>query len=281
MSIKKDEAIRYNEGKALYDLIHPFAESAMVEVLTKATSKYPARNWEKGLSWSGVLGSLKRHLAAFERGEDYDKESGLLHVAHMICNAHFLAAYYNIYPQGDDRRKPWDKPLRIGLDVDGVLANFNKGCNFRLGKDEAYSPSHWNDWDMVELLPTLTEDRDFWVSLEPYIQGNALPFEPVVYITSRKADARWTAYWLKKNGFPYAPVISGVSDKLEGCKEHQVDIFVDDSYTHFANLQRGGITTFLMSRPWNAKYDVGHFRITELNDILPNAYNSKISQSDL
>lgn len=97
--------IRKDEGKLRYTLIHPLAERGLVEVLTFGAQKYEDRNWEKGLAWSRVIDSLRRHLAAIEAGEDYDPESGLLHADHVQANAHFLAALYRIYPEGDDRRK--------------------------------------------------------------------------------------------------------------------------------------------------------------------------------
>ena len=100
-----ETAKRYNEGKLRFDLIHPYANEQMVRVLTKGAEKYAPRNWEKGMLWSDVIASLKRHLHAIESGEDVDEETGELHIAHLACNAHFLTAYYKIYPQGDDRRK--------------------------------------------------------------------------------------------------------------------------------------------------------------------------------
>jgi hypothetical protein len=100
-----DEAIRYNNNKLRYTLMHPLATEGMVKVLTKSLEKYPERNWEKGFKWSVVLDSLKRHLQEIEKGNDYDDETGELHIDHLQCNAHFLSAFYHIYPEGDDRRK--------------------------------------------------------------------------------------------------------------------------------------------------------------------------------
>ena len=123
--MNEDKGLRYNQGKLRYDLTHPFADEQLVKILTKGSEKYAPRNWELGMAWSKVLASLKRHLAAVERGEDYDKETGELHAAHLLCNAHFLTAYYKIYPEGDDRLQWYKKPLkRLWLDLDGVLADF-------------------------------------------------------------------------------------------------------------------------------------------------------------
>ena len=52
------------------------------------------RNWERGLSWTETVDSLRRHLAAFMQGEDVDVESGLPHVHHLQCNAMMLAHFF-------------------------------------------------------------------------------------------------------------------------------------------------------------------------------------------
>ena len=136
----KGTGLRYNEGKLRYDLIHPKALKELVSVLTRGASKYAERNWENGMKWSNVIASLKRHLAAIEAGEDYDQETGALHADHLQCNAHFLSAYYSIFPQGDDRPNTYFNK-RVALDIDGVLADFNKSVKSKFGI--ANDPAHW------------------------------------------------------------------------------------------------------------------------------------------
>lgn len=98
-------ARRFNEGKTRHDLTPAFAQEQYGRVLTMGANKYSAREWEKGMPWSKVISSLERHLIAIKAGEDIDKESGLLHSAHIMANAAFLTQYYLIFPQGDDRDK--------------------------------------------------------------------------------------------------------------------------------------------------------------------------------
>jgi hypothetical protein len=96
-------AMRKDGDKVRHDLIPPIATNELAKVLTYGAQKYAVNNWRKGMAWSRIIGSLKRHLNALEQGEDYDKETGLLHAAHVMCNAAFLTEYYTIFPQGDDR----------------------------------------------------------------------------------------------------------------------------------------------------------------------------------
>lgn len=80
-------------GKARFDLIPPEAEQALAEILTLGAQKYDARNWEGGMSWQRVYASLRRHLNAWESGEDVDSESGQSHLAHALTNVAFLVTY--------------------------------------------------------------------------------------------------------------------------------------------------------------------------------------------
>jgi uncharacterized HAD superfamily protein len=96
-----------------------------------------------------------------------------------------------------------------------------------------------------------------------------IPFEPHCYITSRSIPKEWTEEWLAKNGFPSVPVYSiphGAS-KVEVAKEAGIDIFVDDRYENFVELNRAGICCFLFEAKHNLRYDVGYKRIKSLKDL--------------
>lgn len=67
------------------------------------------RNWEKGLPWSETLGSLRRHLNAFTRGDLIDEESGLPHAWHLLTNAAMLVTMIERRPDLNDF--PWAKEL--------------------------------------------------------------------------------------------------------------------------------------------------------------------------
>ena len=59
------------------------------------------------------------------------------------------------------------------------------------------------------------------------------------------------------------PVYSvGVNEsKVEVAKKSGVDIFVDDRFENFVELNNNGICTFLFDAPHNRRYNVGHKRI--------------------
>jgi len=264
----EDKGLRYNEGKTRHDLTPIFAQEQYATVLTKGSLKYAERNWEQGMKWSKVTASLKRHLNAFENGEDYDKETGLLHTAHIMCNAAFLTEYYKIYPQGDDRPHKYLKKAKIGLDIDEVLADW-VGHWTKHHKQEI--PENWNfDRDIKSKFESLQNDKDFWLSIPVKTNPKDIPFEPHCYITSRSIPKEWTEEWLDKNGFPTLPVYSighGIS-KVETVKKSGVDIYVDDRFENFVQLNNAGICCFLFDAPHNRRYEVGFKRIKSLKELI-------------
>ena len=268
----KGKGLRFNQGKLRYDLVEPRAHRDMVEVLTDGAIKYHDRNWEKGLTWTSVLASLKRHIAAIEAGEDRDPESKRLHIAHAACNVHFLNAFYYTFPQGDDRPKRFLSMPAIGLDIDGVIADFTSAWNAVYPEIEVNPNSYFFDRDIMQRFDFMKKAGtldDFYLGIEPLIKPEDLPFEPKCYVTARPVDTKITEEWLDKNGFPKKKVLTvptGTS-KVQIIKEAGIEIFIDDFYDNFVELNKAGIFTYLYSAPWNLRYDVGHMRLNSLKDL--------------
>ena len=286
----ESKGLRFDKGKLRYDLIQPDALKGLVEVLTFGATKYEDRNWEKGMSWSKVIGPLERHLAAIKAGKDYDidkncpdcqastkenwickNHSGKLHIDNLQCNAHFLSAYYRIYPQGDDRPHKYLNPSKIGLDIDEVLCDWLGGWRELWNIKEP--PTSWyfdrqirQRFEDMKAAGTLDS---FYAGLKPLINPEDIPFEPHCYITSRPCSLETSIAWLDKWGFPTKPVYSvGVGQsKVDVAKESGIDIFVDDSYDNFIPLNKAGICTFLYDQPHNRRYDVGYKRIKSLKEL--------------
>lgn len=263
-----DSGLRFNEGKLRYDLINPYATEQLAKVFTLGAQKYAPRNWEKGMSWMSVIASLKRHLAAIERGEDYDLETGLLHSAHVEWNAHALTAYYKIAQNFDDRPHTYLKPKRIGLDIDDVLADWI-GTFCRLSGFEI--PKNWY-FGFPEKIKQLIDEglnySEVMENLPVKTSPNSIPFEPVCYITNRgHTDVSVAEKWIAKNGFSQVPVIQ-TTDKIKACKDMNVEIFVDDKYDTFVALNNAGIKCYLFDAPWNQRYNVGYHRIKSLKELV-------------
>lgn len=106
-SNEKGSGARYNGGKVDYSYIPLSTLDEEAKVWMAGAAKYKRFNWAKGMSWSAVLASLMRHLAAWQSGEDLDPETGLSHLGHAACNLRMLTLYAKTYPEGDDRPKEW------------------------------------------------------------------------------------------------------------------------------------------------------------------------------
>lgn len=264
------EGTKFDGDKLRYDLLHPAAQKGIVEVLTFGAQKYADRNWEKGMKWSRVIGALKRHLAAIESGEDFDPESGFLHIDHVQCCAHFLSTYYRTRPQFDDRPHNYLETIRIGLDLDDVCFDWTGAWASRWGMGE--QTAWFFDREIMqrfEIMREADELDDFYLNLESIVDPTKIPFEPHCYITSRPVDNKISEQSLDRNDFPTRPVFTvGLNkSKVDIAIEQKLDIFVDDRYENFRSLNEAGICCFLMDKPHNRRYDVGYKRIKSLEEL--------------
>ena len=99
MNNEKGQGLRHNDGKTRHDLIPYFAQEQYGKVLTVGATDYAERNWEAGMSWTTVIASMKRHVLAIERGEDFDKKSGLNNYSNhifIVLQVHYNEKY-NVY----------------------------------------------------------------------------------------------------------------------------------------------------------------------------------------
>lgn len=273
------EGLRYNTGKIQHDLLPAWAMNEVAKLFTAGAEKYAKHNWRKGMSWSTVIGSLKRHLNAFERGVDFDKEflekgDKIYHAAQIATNALFLLEYYRIFPQGDDRQHWYLNPPKIGLDIDDVLADWTTAW-IRYHKLKV--PSSWHFDRKIEDRLNAMKDagtiNDFYMKLKPKVKPEDIPFEPHCYITSRPVPTEISQEWLDKHGFPQRPVytVPLFTSKIKVAKEAGIDIFVDDRFDNFVEFNKNNICCYLFTSVQNKRYDVGAKRIASLKELPYNA----------
>lgn len=104
------EGRKNDEGKLPYHLLPPDAIEAILGVLDYGALKYGERNWEQGMGWNRPFSALMRHMWAYWKGEDYDPETGQLHLAHAGCCVLFLLGY-QLRGIGTDNR-PLGAPVK-------------------------------------------------------------------------------------------------------------------------------------------------------------------------
>lgn len=92
MEDKKD--MKYDGDKPKMSLLLSGMAAPILEVakvLTFGAKKYAANSWQTlENAEERYTDALYRHMNAIHRGELVDPESGLLHAAHVACNAMFL-----------------------------------------------------------------------------------------------------------------------------------------------------------------------------------------------
>ena len=73
---------------------------------------------------------------------------------------------------------------------------------------------------------------------------------------------------MSKYDIPYDRLIIGAYDKLEYCKEHGIEVFVDDSLDVLQELSKIGIRCYLMTSPVNKDLETGKIkRVTSWEEI--------------
>lgn len=292
-----NKARRYNKGKLRYELIPTFAKECLADVYTKGAHKYSiykdkegkeilgidipfekvgnyeliddaSNNWRKGLSWMDTISSCERHIESWKKGEDID-ELGTYHLANAAWNLFTLLESYKLHPELDDRNHKYLINKKIGLDVDEVCADWlTDWCKYW----NINQPNHWffdrNILDKFESMRKEGKLEGFYSNLKPLINPKDIPFEPHCYVTSRPVDTKITEEWLDKNEFPHRPVITVPlnKSKAEVLKEQNVDIFIDDRFENFVEINKAGILCLLMDMPHNRRYDVGYKRIMNFED---------------
>lgn len=86
-----NQEAKHDKGKPKYHLIEPEVTEQLAKVLTFGADKYGTYSWKKIDDPNNrYYSAFMRHIEADRMGEDYDEESGLLHLSHALCNLHFL-----------------------------------------------------------------------------------------------------------------------------------------------------------------------------------------------
>jgi hypothetical protein len=90
-----EKSQRFNQNKPKWSLVHFKSIEELPKVLDFGAKKYSRDNWKKGLDLSEILDSMQRHINEVMDGEQFDEESKLHHMGHIMCNAMFYMYHYN------------------------------------------------------------------------------------------------------------------------------------------------------------------------------------------
>lgn len=89
--IELNTGAKHDTGKARFDLMLPEFELEMAKVLTYGAETYGENSWQTvPNAVRRYTAALKRHTNSMNRGEVYDRVTGLTHASHIAINAMFL-----------------------------------------------------------------------------------------------------------------------------------------------------------------------------------------------
>lgn len=148
--------------------------------------------------------------------------------------------------------------IRVGFDVDGVIANFNK--TFRETALQVEGPAHAHGrphgspralnadavkrvWEHIGRTP------QWWLQLEPYEPGVIQRLYrmsrerrwEVYFLTTRPSSAGETTqfqtqWWLECNGFPMPSVMTVPGSRGDAANALKLDITIDDRLTNCVDI---------------------------------------------
>ena len=83
------EGTKFDEDKLRWDLLPIVPVEKIVEIITHGAKKYAPENWKK-VNIMRFYAAAMRHITAWKKGEEFDKDSGFTHLAHVGCNILFM-----------------------------------------------------------------------------------------------------------------------------------------------------------------------------------------------
>lgn len=157
--------------------------------------------------------------------------------------------------------------LRVGLDIDNTLVDFDLGYLKRFGK----FPQH--DWCITRNVEhILIKEKAFWLGLPIMRRPN---FVPALYCSVRVSNPRWTKDFLKRNDFPNAKLYQikgGWGTSKYNILKNKVDVFIDDSIWNFEDLNSKGVKCLLITtkhnKHYNTPYRINSLDINEIKNVL-------------
>jgi hypothetical protein len=256
------KGLRYNKGKLEFGLIPVSSQEEYTKVLTYGAKKYTPYNWKKGMSWTSVINSLERHLIEIKKGNDYDEETGLLHSAHIMCNASFLTEYYKIYPQGDDRNFNFNK--KIMINIEDILMDFT---NYYMKKNKI---DEWDFYNSDDLSFYSKFDEKNILEIPVKTKPQDLTFIPNYYVVSSNIDIELIKKWLKLNNFPPSMVLKSYGKNLQNfIKKYNPDIIIEVNYNNYIKLSKDKYCCYLYNTFYNNRYNIlSHKKIYDLKKFM-------------
>lgn len=168
--------------------------------------------------------------------------------------------------------------MRIGLDIDNVITDFDKKMLDEFLKEDKNKRNkgiinpkdNWIkdffDWSVDEVNDFFNKNmEDFALHLEPrkgtkYYMDKLLDDGHSLYLISHRVYPHYlhpfetTTKWLEDNKINYTKLIlSKDTNKTKECKENNIDVMFDDGRINYRQLQENNIDCYLMATNYNKR----------------------------
>lgn len=182
------------------------------------------------------------------------------------------------------------QPIRVGLDIDGVLAFFQAAFIKECGGN----PDHWRKWDnwdfqycpvgmspedRLKVWETVQTKEKFWNDIAPAPGADIKRVaeesrnHPFYFITHRpKSMFAVTAHWLVRQGIEPTGLLF-IKDKRRACSGLKISAFLDDYDEVVDSFDGYQLRAYLIDRPWNAHVKSAH-RVQSVGEFLDKILNS-------
>lgn len=94
---------KLNKDKPKICLVPEEAILGAAIVFTQALDTHEPYNYRKGLFWTDLTDSLDRHMLKFKAGQEFDEDTGLPQIWHILANASMLEYMRVHHPELDNR----------------------------------------------------------------------------------------------------------------------------------------------------------------------------------
>jgi uncharacterized HAD superfamily protein len=156
--------------------------------------------------------------------------------------------------------------MRIAIDIDSTLHHYwdrlSDAARRRFGVELPYEEQH--DWGVTRLKPKQlevciaeTHRDDAILAGEPYpgaVEAVSRWYDDghFIHITSHRQATchEATEQWLQRIGLPFHELYCSF-DKVERCREIDIDLLIDDSPTNIERALEAGIRAATLRHPWN------------------------------
>lgn len=175
--------------------------------------------------------------------------------------------------------------MKAFLDMDGVLANFNKGIHQAHGREDVYNKTSSLGVFDIETLWGITPEefwiphnyQGFWLGLEKMPEADGIMKAAVatfgeenVAILTFPSESIWSVSekreWIKKNYPTFSKrMIFGSAKEFMASSER---VLIDDRDKNIEDFQNAGGHTVIVPRAWNSEYGSRHRTLESVKEQL-------------